>query len=380
MSLKVDHLNADTTFLLTFSPDVNSTQGPASEKFTVLVDPWLAGSSEIWTPKFSISHHTSASVVSSLADMPLPDLIIISQDKSDHCHEATLKTLPSDSQVHILAMPSAAKKIKSWRYFTHANIESFPTYNPKNQDSVVRIPLMPTKALSGRLGEMTISFIPQKLDMTNLHNVIGFTYQPPYIFDSRPQQNPTFELPLSPPMTPTASQSPSSQTPSQDLTALSAQAFPIPPRPRMDSPDSDAHKRPLSVLYAPHGIGIPCITPFMKNHLAPMNALPLTLLFHCINVEQNPWWLGGMVAPGLPGGTALVKTFGAKTWLSAHDEAKDNSGWATALIKSRQYTMDEAQVLLDHDLEKAAEESGNSSATSTQLVNLGVGERLTVTV
>ncbi|GAM87500.1 hypothetical protein ANO11243_055250 [Dothideomycetidae sp. 11243] len=379
MSLSVQHLNADTTFLLSFSSGQEALRSPC-RPFTVLVDPWLTGSSLIWTARFSISNHTCESVVSSLRDIPLPDVILISQDKTDHCHEQTLKTLPPDSPVKILAVPAAAKKIKSWKYFTRAIIKSLPVYNPRNPDSVIRIPVRPTNPAFGHPGEITISFVQQRMDMTGLHNALGITYLAPCTNSVASLTGETVQLPLSPPLTPIKM---TSQVSAEKLSDSSSRTGPYSPTSHQSS-----FPKPLSVLYAPHGIGLPCLTPFMKHHLAPMNALPLTLLLHSIDIAQNPWYLGGMVAPGLPGGTQLVKAFGAKYWLSAHDEAKDNQGWAVAMLKSRRYTLEEAQILLDDDLEKVDELRKTSISMdgraryrpgSTRLINLSPGEQLNMT-
>lgn len=332
MSLSVQSLNGDSTFVMTF---YSATEG---QSFTILVDPWLAGASTIWNSKFQTSVHSNSPLISSLADMQTPDLILISQDKPDHCHEETLKSLPSDSAVHILATPSAAKKIKSWRYFTNAIITPMPTYNPKNPSSVLRFPVKDSKQAQDKTAEVTISYIPQKLDVTSLHNAIGITYAPASLSNTT-----SYQLPPSPPLTPLSTRAPSQAS------------------------DNVQPSRPLSILYAPHSISVPCITPYMTSHLAPLRALPLTMLFHCINVERNPWFLGGAVCPGLPAGTALVKNFGARYWLSAHDEPKQNSGWAVAMIKTSLYALDEAQALLD-----------NEAGAGTEMVGLGVGEEIRV--
>ncbi|KAF2219200.1 hypothetical protein BDZ85DRAFT_276467 [Elsinoe ampelina] len=337
MPVSVQHLNADTTFLITCISET-SFSGHGVErphKFTILVDPWLAGSSSIWMPRFQISHHTSDPHITSLQHLPLPDIILISQDKPDHCHEETLRTLPADTVVHIVAVPAAAKKIKSWRYFTNATISVINPYRVRNPETVLRIPLHP-KDVHGVPGEVTLSYIPQSYDMTNLHNAVGITYSPP---SSQPLDGygKPITLPISPPMTPVLSRTDSDPQTREPIVA--SNIFPASVNP------------PVSILYTPHGIGLPCITPYINNFLAPLNALPLTLLFHAINVEQNPWFLGGLVATGLPGGMELVKRFGAKYWISAHDEAKDNRGWATLMIKSTQYTMEEAQILCDDEVE-----------------------------
>ncbi|KAF4547694.1 Hypothetical protein D9617_37g012200 [Elsinoe fawcettii] len=366
MAVSVQHLNADTTFLLTFTSRTSFSghEGRQSHKYTILVDPWLAGSSSIWMPRFQISHHTSAPFITSLTDLPLPDIILISQDKPDHCHEETLRTLPSDCPVHIVAVPAAARKIKSWRYFTDATISVVYPYRSRNLDTVLRFPLYSKDTNCGTPGEVTLSYIPQSYDMTNLHNAVGITYVPPSS-DPVDKDGNAINLPISPPMTPVLSRTDSD--PEHREPVVASNVFPA------------RTQAPISILYTPHGIGLPCITPYMETFLAPLGALPLTLLFHAINVEQNPWFLGGLVATGLPGGMELVKRFGAKYWLSAHDEAKDNRGWATLMIKSTSYTLEEAQILCDDEVERWEEAQGRpGEGHGPKLVNLGVGEKMHV--
>ena len=100
MSLTVTHLNADSTFLLVFRPAAAPTAGfPPSPgylpvAFSILLDPWLVGHSTVISSRFSVTRHTIPACVSSLRDLPSPpDLVIVSQDKPDHCHEETLRQL-----------------------------------------------------------------------------------------------------------------------------------------------------------------------------------------------------------------------------------------------------------------------------------------------
>jgi hypothetical protein len=90
--MNVKPLNADTTFLIdfipSFAPPYATARFPGS--FTILIDPWVTGSSSVWSEAFQISHHTTSPCISSLRDIPEPDLIIISQDKPDHCHKQTI--------------------------------------------------------------------------------------------------------------------------------------------------------------------------------------------------------------------------------------------------------------------------------------------------
>lgn len=443
MPLSVQHLNADSTFLLTFYSSSSSassflinsndafsqantratTPSIASSKFTVLIDPWLAGSSSVWTPRFQISHHTSPPLITSLAQMPLPNVIVISQDKPDHCHEETLRTLAPDSPITIVAVPAAAKKIRSWRYFTHAKIISLSTYDANNPETVYREFLASdSHDMYGRIGEVTISYVPQRLDMTGLHNAIAITFTPPTSTDPYESMKSSFEFPFtrttafpfSPPKTPPLSTCSKRSDESFTISEAFAQTGKYTRYNQSLTPTSSISDesisnygmtasntnrcliRPLSVLYSPHGISPSHLTSFMTCHLAPLNALPLTLLFHSITQETNPWFLGGKVVSGLPGGLEVAKRWGARNWISAHDEEKDTTGLAIRMLKSKRLAIEEAQHMVNESLgeddKNNTRESpcknridSNSSREivkrvreSTKLWNLGVGERLIV--
>ena len=186
MSLTVKHLNGDTTFLLTFSPNPKLPPTPSSihyqqppGTFSILVDPWITGPSTMWHPKFILSRHTSPSSIQNLSHNPEPHVVLISQDKPDHCHEATLRQLdPTSPVTTILAEPAAAKRIRGFKFFDPARVHSLRVYSERKPDSVIRF-FIPSILPGGSPGEATISFIPAKMDVSGVHNAIGITYRPP---------------------------------------------------------------------------------------------------------------------------------------------------------------------------------------------------------
>ncbi|KAJ8607563.1 hypothetical protein MRB53_040194 [Persea americana] len=104
----------------------------------------------------------------------------------------------------------------------------------------------------------------------------------------------------------------------------------------------------LSCIYSPHGVSSTALEPYIRNHLAPMHALPLTLLVHSMVLEQNPWYMGGVVTTGAPGGMNIIKTLDGqvKSWIAAHDEPKINKGISVKLLKSQRYDVNEVMNLL----------------------------------
>ena len=97
-------------------------------------------------------------------------------------------------------------------------------------------------------------------------------------------------------------------------------------------------------------------------------ALPLTLLLHSFDRVQNPWWMGGNVAAGLPGGVEIARNLMARCWVSAHDEDKDNTGLSVMQVKTRKYNIEEVDEMV------------RSLSGSTSVFNLGVGQELVLKV
>jgi len=411
MALTIEKLNDDATFLLafapTFAPKKPGRKFPGA--FTILIDPWLNGDSSILHPVFQVSRHTSACALKSLADLvEQPDLVIISQDKPDHCHRETLCTLPRNTETSILAIPSAAKKIRSWKYFAEDVVHEIKPYHAKQKDTIVRIPLASYTSSSSK-GEITIANIATRLDMTGLHNAIGITYRPPGSLltalndetidlaelvkpEGRPKLHKSrsaIKLPTEP-ITPmparvrprtASSPKPCFLDPQARTQTMPGRATP-PVRERSDSVMEKQSSRPckekaLSVIYTPHGISTSALAPYVTSHLRQdlRQDLPpsspdfrLTALLHCMNTEENPWLLGGMVANGAPTGVEICKQLGAKHWVSTHDERKDNGGVSVAWLRSTRYGLEDVRKMLDEDDE----------GKDTRLHLLDVGRRMRV--
>lgn len=181
MSVTVRHLNADASFLLTFSPNPQSSDPDTTSlhtPYSVLIDPWLQGASVITYKWFARTNHVVPPCINHLSEIDEPDLVIISQNKPDHCHKETLRQLRPEGKTIIAAEPGAAKAIKGWNHFDPARVFSLPKYNPQKRFSLLRFHIPPL-APGGDPGEVTIAFLPAKNYVTGLHNGIGITYQAP---------------------------------------------------------------------------------------------------------------------------------------------------------------------------------------------------------
>lgn len=428
MALTVKHLNSDASFLLSFEPVIPEfAQGTVSPRpFTILLDPWITGPSKIFHSKISISTHIHPACISSLSELSAPpDLVIISQHKSDHCNEATLRQLPaSGTSTLILAEPAAARLIKSWKYFDQKKIRTIERWeDPRltGRQSVVRVPVPPATA-GGQGGEVTVAFIPQKRDIAGLHAAIGITYRPPPTNNLRVHL-PTLSKPPTPPATPNTPSTQASNATSTNTLAgpdglllpptppvsphslrsvqSASTLLPSPARPGLNAyfprstsqnfirpTTSNGTTRPISVLYSPHGISYAYLSTYVTSHLVAEAALPLTALLHCMDSISNPWWLGGNICAGVPTGAEIATRLGARVWISAHDGEKDVRGLATGMLKTRRWRREEIEGALGPPEERKPGDkktghvrkvsAGSGCAVSTEIMRLGSGDEVVV--
>ncbi|KAK8056851.1 hypothetical protein PG993_002078 [Apiospora rasikravindrae] len=420
MALTIKHLNEDASFMLSLEPilppHIRGTAA-APKPYIILLDPWITGPSTIFHSKISVSTHKNPACISSLSELPEPDLVIISQHKSDHCNEATMRQLPgTGTKTQILAEPASARVIKSWKYFDSDKIWTIPKWeDPRmtGKSTVIRVPV-PAVTPDGLPGEVTVAWIPQKRDLACLHSAIALTYRPPSTDDFAPPAQYTLAPPLiSPPATPRSVRSiappfpkvpktaptdpkrrpapltpPMSPTSSVYLSRAGATALPAYPTDYIAPPASSvcrpfssasgtitaaaAHKehgnttRPLSLIFSPHGINYAHLAPYASSHLVSEAALPLTALLHCMDSISNPWWLGGNICAGLPAGAEIARRLCARVWLSAHDGDKDVRGLATGLLKTRKYGRDEVlDVVCPGDRDSSSSSSNRHTRTTT---------------
>ncbi|KAH9909228.1 hypothetical protein F4778DRAFT_221109 [Xylariomycetidae sp. FL2044] len=437
MALTVKNINSDASFLLTFDPIIpHYAQGTVTpQPFTVLVDPWITGPSKIFHPKISISTHKRPACISSLTELErTPDLVVISQHKSDHCNEATLRQLPSEgTKTLILAEPSAAKVIKSWKYFDREKVRTIERWeDPRltGKRTVLRIPV-PALVPDGQEGEVTVAFIPQKRDIAGLHAAMAITYRQPPLHQpnklyptvlklhappetpasptqtlhagiSTPAETPTsdtFLLPPTPPMSPTSPTSPTSLRSVRSACTLIGSPAQAPQGLHYLRPSTSqcrpltavSGSRPLSVIFSPHGISYPHLETYVTSHLVAEAALPLTALLHCMDSIANPWWLGGNICAGVPAGAEIASKLGARVWISAHDGEKDVRGLATGMLKTRRWKREEVEGAINPEFGRRAgmkrdprpptrdtQSSKQSKGQVTEIMRLNSGEEVVV--
>jgi hypothetical protein len=329
MALHIRALNNDTTFLLTFLPPIapgtlsNPETFPGA--FTILIDPWIKGPAQMLSSMFSYQERTSRSAISSLTDLPEPDIVLVTQANPDHCHKDSLLTLPAATISTILAPSAAAKKIKSWKYFDESSILQLPDYDPKKPSSTLRIEI-PSFSPSTTPGELTITNLQAKNDVVGVHNGIGITYRPPHTILDEPVR-PFFDV------RPGSASSARSASP-----FLQVHASPQCVRSTAPSPINRISKA-ISVLYTPHGVSYNHINGWASGHLIAEAALPLTALVHALNVVDGPWFMGGNYISGAPSGIKIVQNLMPRVWIGAHDEQKKKKGIATKGTATEEWTL-----------------------------------------
>jgi hypothetical protein len=338
MALTIKALNNDTSFLLTFYPPIAPKDVKSPElfpgAFTILVDPWLSGVAEILGPKFSSQEHVAESCVKSLEELPEPDMILISQDKPDHCHQATLCELSPHVHSMILGPSKAAKKIKSWQHFDSHSISTLRRFNARKPDTVFRVEIPPFSP-AGHPGEVTISLLSPHRDIIGTHNAIGITYRPPCSVLSL-----NMHSYMDIPQTPSCPTSPDSINRPMTPRIVSARANTIFPSPYNNN------EKTISILYSPHGLPYHMIKPWASTHLVNEAALPLTALIHSFVQVDMPWYMGGNMAAGSSGGLAIAKNLLPRVWIGAHDEEKKVQGAVAGMIWRKECDIEELKKTL----------------------------------
>lgn len=146
------HLNADTTWLIQLPYPASAQRPPGRSHFNILIDPWLQGPQSDVAAWFSTQWHVVKPSVETIGELnqflakiegdestpqetedelrSYIDVVAISHEFTDHCHEATLKELPQSTPV--FATEKAADLIRSWKHFD--NVITTPGFSASTPD------------------------------------------------------------------------------------------------------------------------------------------------------------------------------------------------------------------------------------------------------
>lgn len=132
------HLNADTTWLVQLPYPKHAAPADRSH-LKILIDPWLQGPQSDVASWFSTQWHVVAPTVQTIQELntlleqveerpegsSAIDVVAISHEFTDHCHQETLLELRETTP--IFATDKAADLIRSWSYFqTVVTMPGFP--------------------------------------------------------------------------------------------------------------------------------------------------------------------------------------------------------------------------------------------------------------
>lgn len=93
--IEIQRLNMDSSWLLRWAG------------LSVVIDPWLVGSEVDGFRWFNEQWHTTEPVP--VRELGRPDIVLVSQPYSDHCHPETIRQLDYG---HLIAVPPARKRLK----------------------------------------------------------------------------------------------------------------------------------------------------------------------------------------------------------------------------------------------------------------------------
>ena len=155
------HLNADTSWLIAIPYPPCSQRPHGRSFFNILVDPWFSGPQSDVASWFSTQSHSISSCIQTVAELEerlcdieelaeevsnegsnpgeivktessksYVDVVVVSHEFTDHCHQATL--LEVATTVPVFATDKAASLIKSWRHF--AVVHATPAFSTSSSD------------------------------------------------------------------------------------------------------------------------------------------------------------------------------------------------------------------------------------------------------
>lgn len=163
------HLNADTTWLLQLPYPASARPPRGRTHFNVLLDPWLDGPQSDVAWWFSTQWHVVPASVATMGELDealreveeagmveerrgvyggsFVDVVAVSHEFTDHCHQATLEELPAETVV--FATEVAADLIRSWNHFD--TVHTTPGLAPGAPWSTISSEALPPWLAIGRV-------------------------------------------------------------------------------------------------------------------------------------------------------------------------------------------------------------------------------------
>ncbi|KAF8470638.1 hypothetical protein BDZ91DRAFT_718570 [Kalaharituber pfeilii] len=352
-SLILTHISADATFLLSYRPLQHLSS--ATAPFTILFDPWLVGSSPVFHPSFSTQSHTITPSITHLSQLEYPpDVVLISQDKTDHCHEETLRQLDTgaggrDENVRIWAVKGAVGRVRGWGIVKRAErVEELKVWKAVKggkgpEERVVRVDIpvdmsglesVKEKGLEEMYAHVEIVHLPAVYpwEFPSLHSAIGVRFVTRYTFRKTSRGGDT------------------------DIGRKSQETC------------THTHL----TLYTPHGVPPSAVLPYLSSLTSGNARATIDLLLHPFTFTTTPPHLGGKITLGIPNVLAIIRA-GVRIVVltSAHDEKKDVGGYVSSKIKCRRWSVED---VVKEVREALIEVNGEASGERTEVWELGNGE------
>ncbi|KAH9908513.1 hypothetical protein F4778DRAFT_350209 [Xylariomycetidae sp. FL2044] len=348
------HVNADTTWLLSLPYPADAARPSGRSRYNILIDPWLQGPQSDVASWFSTQWHVVAPSVGTIGELDALlaeleeggeeehnndddgnkaqqqqgeqtrneapparpshiDVVAISHEFTDHCHEATLRELPRSTPV--FATDKAAELIRSWRHFD--TVITTPAFSGAAadakkgwQEALSERPLPPWVGI-GRV--VTAG------NALYYHSAIMLVFQPP-----------TSKL------SPTATEE------------------------EEEEEEGGASANANAVIYSPHGI--------KGSDLAPVSGAGIRTLALLHGLHDVRIWMTKQLNLGAVNGLEAVRATGARFWVATHDEVKKGGGFIAPLLRRTRYTVADA---VRSETRRAGEK-----APDYEFVELGSGDVL----
>ncbi|KAK7927354.1 hypothetical protein PG985_004352 [Apiospora marii] len=304
------HLNADTTWLvsLPYPPTAAATSTkPAAgrSRFNILLDPWLQGPQSDVASWFSTQWHLVAPSVQTIDELnlllieaergenaagkdktggskpaSLIDVVAISHEFTDHCHETTLKELPRETPV--FATEKAAELIRSWKHFD--KVTTTPGFSSDTGDWQKTLSVSPLPDWVG------IGRVITAGNALYYHSAVMIAFKT---------------------VAPTSNKEDTKTSDTYDHTSHSA-----------------------AVVYSPHGI--------KATDLASVKSAGIETRVLLHGLHDVGIWMAKQLNLGALNGLEAVRASGAKYWVATHDEEKKGGGFIAPLLRRTRYTVADA--------------------------------------
>lgn len=320
------HLNADTTWVVSFPYPEHATPPPGRVRFNLLIDPWLQGTQQDVAGWFSKQWHSVESSVQTMAELEdvlreaehlerdgneeyhdsnqsTPavrgrshvDAVAVSHEFTDHCHRDTLLEL--DAAVPIFATKRAARLIQSWGYFENVvEVGNFSKSTDWRTTSVSPLPAW-----------IGISRLVATFDILSFHSALVICIQ-----------------------------------------------------------SSNSSTKGEAIVYTPHGVGVSTVS--VLTEVTP--SLEILALLHGLQDVSIGW--ASQLNLGVVNGVKAQRILDAKYWVGTHDEDKPRSGFVAPLLKRKLVSISDASA----QLSKRVKDGSPCEPRQLLCCELGNGESL----